>query len=122
MEHAFEVIGRPETMRQAFDCLRFGGTAVVVGLAPVGVEVSLPAIELLSEKTLTGSFYGSSDARTAIQEIAPMIADGRLEVDDVVTDLITLPDVQHALDRLRRGEGGRSIVLIDEQLAGRSAG
>jgi S-(hydroxymethyl)glutathione dehydrogenase/alcohol dehydrogenase len=120
VEHAFEVVGRPETMRQAFDCLRFGGTAVVVGLAPVGVDVSLPAIELLSDKTLTGSFYGSSDVHTAIGEIAPMIADGRLELEDVVTDVITLGDVQEALDRLRRGEGGRSIVLIDEPLTGRS--
>ncbi len=33
VDHAFEVVGRPETMRLAWDCLRAGGTAVVVGLA-----------------------------------------------------------------------------------------
>ena len=38
-----------------------GGTAVVVGLAPSGVEVSLPAIEFLSDKGLRGSYYGSGD-------------------------------------------------------------
>ena len=47
-------------MRQAWDVLRGGGTAVVVGVAPRGVEVSLPAIEFLSEKTIIGSYYGSS--------------------------------------------------------------
>ena len=46
VEHAFEVVGSPVTIRQAWDVLRPGGTATVVGLAPVGVEVSLPAIEL----------------------------------------------------------------------------
>jgi len=29
--HAFEVVGRPETMRLAWDVLRPGGTAIVVG-------------------------------------------------------------------------------------------
>jgi Zn-dependent alcohol dehydrogenase len=122
VEHAFEVVGRADTIRQAWDCLRAGGSAVVVGLAPVGVEVSLPATEFLTEKSIAGSYYGSRDVRSAIGEIAPMIADGRLAVADVVTDLISLTQVQEALDRLRRGEGGRSVVVIDEELAGRSGG
>src|SRR5207247_952916 len=54
VEHAFEVVGRPETMRLAWDVLRPGGTAVVVGLAPKGGEVSLPAIEFLSDKGIRG--------------------------------------------------------------------
>ena len=45
----------------AWDALRPGGTAVVVGLAPAGVEVSLPAIEFLSEKSIIGSYYGTGD-------------------------------------------------------------
>jgi Zn-dependent alcohol dehydrogenase len=122
VEHAFEVVGGAATIRQAWDCLRAGGSAVVVGLAPVGVEVSLPAIEFLAEKSIGGSYYGSRDVRTAIGEIAPMVADGRLTLADIVTDLISLTQVQEALDRLRRGERGRSVVLIDEELAGRSGG
>ncbi len=60
-DHAFEVVGSPATIRTAWDALRPGGTAVVVGLAPRGVEVSLPAIEFLSEKSILGSYYGSAD-------------------------------------------------------------
>ena len=33
-DHAIEVVGRPETIRQAFAMIREGGTAVVVGIAP----------------------------------------------------------------------------------------
>ena len=36
----------------------------------------------------------------------------------MVTDLIGLDDVEEALGRLRRGEGGRSVIVIDEELAG----
>ncbi len=85
--------------------LRPGGTAVVVGLAPAGVEVSLPAIEFLCEKTITGSYYGSADATRTFPGLAEFVRSGRLELDDVVSDLIELDDVPEALDRLRRGEG-----------------
>ena len=61
VDHAFEVVGSPATIRAAWDALAPGGTAVVVGVAPVGAEVSLPAIEFLSEKSIIGSYYGSSD-------------------------------------------------------------
>jgi S-(hydroxymethyl)glutathione dehydrogenase/alcohol dehydrogenase len=118
VDHAFEVVGRPETIRQAWDVLRPGGTATVVGLAPVGVEVTLPAIEFLSEKTITGSYYGSSDAHAALGQIAQLVLDGRIDLGEVVSDLIGLDGVEGALDRLRRGEGARSVVVIDEDLAG----
>jgi Zn-dependent alcohol dehydrogenase len=120
VEHAFEVVGDPVTIRQAWDVLRPGGTAVVVGVAPRGMEVSLPAIELLGEKTLTGSYYGSSDVAKAIVGAAQLLLDGRLGLDEVVSHVISLDQVEAAFDRLRHGEGARSVVVIDEQLAGRS--
>jgi S-(hydroxymethyl)glutathione dehydrogenase / alcohol dehydrogenase len=118
VEHAFEVVGRPETIRQAWDVLRPGGTAMVVGVAPVGVEVSLPAIEFLSEKTITGSYYGSTDVHAALDSLAQLVVDGRLELGEVVSDMIGLNGVEGALDRLRRGEGARSVIVIEEGLAG----
>jgi S-(hydroxymethyl)glutathione dehydrogenase / alcohol dehydrogenase len=121
VEHAFEVVGRPDTIRQAWDVLRPGGTATVVGLAPAGVEVSLPAIEFLSEKTITGSYYGSSDVHAALGQISRLVAEGRLDVGEVVSDVIGLDDVEAALERLRRGQGARSVVVIDEELAGVTA-
>ncbi len=118
VEHAFEVVGRPETIRQAWDVLRPGGTAMVVGLAPVGAEVALPAIEFLSEKTITGSYYGSSDVHASLGRLVQLVVDGRLDVGEVVSDVIDLDGVEGALDRLRRGEGARSVIVIDDDLAG----
>ena len=118
VEHAFEVVGRAVTIRQAWDVLAPGGTATVVGVAPVGVEVSLPALEFLSEKTITGSYYGSTDVHAALGRLVKLVADGRLDLGDVVSHLIGLDDVETALERLRRGQGVRSVIVIDEQLAG----
>ncbi|MGB0092691.1 MAG: zinc-binding dehydrogenase, partial [Solirubrobacteraceae bacterium] len=119
VEHAFEVVGNAATIRQAWDVLRTGGTATVVGVSPPGVEVSLPAIEFLSEKTITGSYYGSGDVHAALPSLAQLVIDGRLDLEDVVSDLIALADVEAALERLRRGQGARSVIVIDQDLAGR---
>ncbi|HEX2426319.1 MAG TPA: alcohol dehydrogenase catalytic domain-containing protein [Gaiellaceae bacterium] len=115
---AFEVVGRPETMRLAWDCVRPGGTAVVVGLAPRGVEVSLPAIEFLSEKGIRGSYYGSGDAAADLPRLAELALEGELDLAGVVTSLEPLEAVNDALDRLRHGEGARTVLLVDAELAG----
>ena len=114
--------GRAATIRQAWDVLAPGGTATVVGLAPVGVEVSLPAIDFLSEKTITGSYYGSSDVHAALGRLVQLVVDGRLDLGDVVSYLIgarrrrgraraAATRAGRALgDRDRRGTGGGGRV------------
>jgi S-(hydroxymethyl)glutathione dehydrogenase/alcohol dehydrogenase len=119
-DHAFEVVGRPETIRLAWGAIRPGGTAVVVGLAPKGVDASVPAIELLSEKALRGTYYGSGDAMAELPEYARLALSGDLDLAGVVTQLDDLDGVEAALERLRRGEGARTVLLVDPALAGRS--
>jgi S-(hydroxymethyl)glutathione dehydrogenase/alcohol dehydrogenase len=118
VDHAFEVVGAPATIRLAWDALRPGGTAVVVGLAPVGVEVSLPAIEFLSEKRIVGSYYGSADPALSLRALVGLASDGRLALADMVSHHVDLDGIPEAFDRMRRGEGNRSVVVIDPELAG----
>jgi S-(hydroxymethyl)glutathione dehydrogenase / alcohol dehydrogenase len=120
-EHVFEVVGLAETMRLAWDLIRPGGTAVVVGLAPKGVEVSLPAIEFLSDKSIRGSYYGSGDAQALLAELAELSLAGDLDLAGVVTQVEPLEAVEDALGRLRTGEGVRTVLIVDEKLAGREA-
>jgi S-(hydroxymethyl)glutathione dehydrogenase/alcohol dehydrogenase len=118
VDHAFEVVGRPETMRLAWDVLRAGGAAIVVGLAPKGVEVSVPAIEFLSDKSLRGCYYGSGHVAAELPALAELALAGRIDLAGTVSQLAPLDGVQDALDRLRRGEGSRTVLVLDEALAG----
>jgi Zn-dependent alcohol dehydrogenase len=118
VDHAFEVVGAPATIRAAWDVLRPGGTAVVVGLAPAGVEVSLPAIEFLSEKSIIGSYYGSADPAETLPGLVELVRSGRLDLGDVVSHLIELDEIPEAFRRLREGEGDRSVVILDRDRAG----
>jgi S-(hydroxymethyl)glutathione dehydrogenase/alcohol dehydrogenase len=117
-DHAFEVVGLPETMLLAWKALRPGATAVVIGIAAKGAEVPLPALELSQDKGIRGSFYGSGDPTADLPELARLAATGELDLAGVVTQVDPLDGVGAALDRLRRGEGVRTILALDRTLAG----
>jgi len=117
-DHAFEVVGRPETIRFAWDAIRAGGQAIVVGVVPRGVEVSIPGLEFLSDKSLRGTYYGSGDAARDLPDLAALALAGDLDLSGVVTHTTDLDGVEAALERLRRGEGARTVVIIDPDLAG----
>ena len=118
VDYAFEVIGRPETIRLAWDAIRPGGTAVVVGLVPDGVEATVPAVEFLSDKSLVGTYYGSGDPAAELPGLAALALSGELDLAGVITHVDGLEGVEAALDRLRRGEGARTVLLVDRTLAG----
>ena len=122
VDHAFEVVGRSETIRIAWDALRPGGEAVVVGLAPRGVNAVLPALEFLTaEKTIRGSFYGSGRPRAEIAELSQLALEGRLDPGATVSHHAALEELESALQRMREGVGSRTVLMLDPKLAGADA-
>ena len=118
VDHAFEVVGLPETIRQAWDVLRPGGQAIVVGIVPKGMEITLPGFDLLSEKTLKGCYYGSANVAEELPALVELIRSGRLEVAGSVSHFVELDELNDAFERLRRGEGARSVAIVDPDAAG----
>ena len=117
VDHAFEVVGRADTIRLAWDVVRAGGGVVVVGLAPKGIDLTLPAIEFMSEKTIRGCYYGSTNVADALPRLAALARDGVLDLAGVVSHFTELEGVEEAFDRLRRANGARTIVVVDPELA-----
>jgi Zn-dependent alcohol dehydrogenase len=78
---------------------------------------SPPAIEIPSERSVVGSYYGSADPAETIPRLVELIRSGRFGLADMVSHFIDLDGVQEAFDRLRRGQGDRSVV-VDPALAG----
>jgi S-(hydroxymethyl)glutathione dehydrogenase / alcohol dehydrogenase len=118
VDHALEAVGNPATIRLAWDVLRPGATAVVVGIGPRGAEARVPALELLSEKGLRGSYYGSGDPAREIARLADLMAEGRIEVADAVSHVTDLDGIDEAFGRLRAGSGARTVAVLDAELAG----
>ncbi|MGH7391651.1 MAG: zinc-binding dehydrogenase [Candidatus Rokuibacteriota bacterium] len=113
VDYAFEVIGLPKTMRQAYDCLAKRGVAVVVGVTPMTTEVAVPVMSLVyEERVLTGSVYGSSRPRVDIPKLIALYRAGRLKLDELLTRTYPFDQINEAYTALERGEVARSVVTF----------
>jgi S-(hydroxymethyl)glutathione dehydrogenase / alcohol dehydrogenase len=111
VDYAVEAIGRPETVRQAFESLRKGGTAVVVGIARKDLLFSVPPQLLVyGERRLVGSFYGSTRPRADFARFVDLYLAGKLKLDQLVTREYRLDEINEAFRAMNDGELARGII------------
>ncbi len=112
VDHAFEAVGLTATAEQAFAMLARGGTATLIGLAPVGDHISLPAFAFMYERRMQGSVMGSNRFRIDVPRYVGMYLDGRLRLDEMVTERYALDDINQGFQRMRTGETARNVVVF----------
>ncbi len=111
VDYAFEVFGSTKTVKNAFDIVRKGGTAVIVGLAPVNEVAGIDVVSLVrQEKTLKGSYYGSTRPSIDIPNMIDMYRSGKINIDDLITREYSLDDINEAYSDLEHGEIGRGVI------------
>jgi S-(hydroxymethyl)glutathione dehydrogenase/alcohol dehydrogenase len=108
-DHAFECVGRSDTIRAAWSATRRGGRTTVVGLGAATDLVSFNALEIGHfARTLAGCFYGNTDPAVDVPRLLDDYRAGRLDLAALVTERIPLAEAGAALDRL--GTGARSVI------------
>ncbi len=113
-DYAFEAIGLPETVRQAFGSIKKGGLAVVLGILPLGADISIPGLDLVvSGKRLIGSMMGDNRFRVDMPRFVDLYLDGRLKLDEMISARMPLDRVNDAFDAMRRGSAARSVIVFD---------
>ncbi|RNL62895.1 Zn-dependent alcohol dehydrogenase [Nocardioides marmoriginsengisoli] len=111
-DFTFEVVGRAETLVQAFDAARPGGDVVLVGFAPVGAQVSLPILQMMvEEKSVRGSNFGSAQFLRDLPRLIALVEGGRLDVDSMISRRIRLDEVNDAFRAMDAGEVIRSVIV-----------
>ena len=111
-DYAFEVIGLPAAIKQAFDMIRRGGNAVVVGMAPAGSEVTLGAAAFLMSKNVLGCTYGSARPRYDMPRIIDLYMAGKLKLDELVSRSYPLAGINDAFAAMKNGEVARSVLAF----------
>lgn len=112
VDYAFEAIGLPEPIEQAYDSTRKGGTCVVVGIAPPAARAKINVNALVyAEKTLKGSIYGSTRPRIDLLRLIELHRAGRLMLDELLTRTYPLSAINEAYADLENGEVARSLVM-----------
>lgn len=110
-DHAFECVGRADTIRAAWSSTRRGGQATVVGMGAASDQVSFNALEVAYfARTLRGCMYGSTDPKTDIPVLLDHYRAGRLDLDSLVSEQIGLSDIGEAFDQMRAGNGARRLI------------
>ncbi|MEX0782052.1 MAG: Zn-dependent alcohol dehydrogenase [Dehalococcoidia bacterium] len=117
-EYTFEAIGLKKAAEQAYEALAAGGTATVIGMIPVGQKVEIDGPSLLSEKKLQGSSMGSNRFRRDMPRYIDFYMQGRLRLDEMVSRTGKLEDVNEAFRAMKAGEVARTVLIVDEKLAG----
>ena len=113
VHYSFEAIGNKTAAEQCFRMIRPGGTATVIGMIPVGTNIELHGPEFLREKKIQGSSMGSNHFRVDMPRLCAFYLDGKLHLDEMISQRITLDQVNDAMDELEQGELARSIIMFN---------
>jgi S-(hydroxymethyl)glutathione dehydrogenase/alcohol dehydrogenase len=113
VQHSFEALGMTKTAEQAFNMLRRGGTANIIGMIPVGQTINLMGAAFLGEKRIQGSLMGSNRFPVDMPRLVDFYMSGKLKLDELISRRLKLEQVNEAFDEMKRGEIARSVILFD---------
>jgi S-(hydroxymethyl)glutathione dehydrogenase / alcohol dehydrogenase len=113
VEYAFEAIGLKKAAEQAFECIRPGGTATVIGMIPVGQKIELEGSVFLREKRIQGCSMGSNRFKVDMPKYVDFYQRGLLRLDEMITRRGRLEDVNEAFRAMKAGEVARTVLMFD---------
>ncbi|MEK9965264.1 MAG: S-(hydroxymethyl)glutathione dehydrogenase/class III alcohol dehydrogenase [Rhodospirillaceae bacterium] len=112
-DHSFECIGNVEVMRQALECCHKGwGKSTIIGVAPAGAEIATRPFQLVTGRVWQGTAFGGAKGRTDVPKIVDWYMDGKINIDDLITHVMPLDDINNAFDLMHKGESIRSVVTF----------
>lgn len=111
LDYAFETAGVVPAMEVAYAVTKRGGTTVTTGLPHPEHQFSFPYLSLTAEeRTIKGSYIGSCVPSRDIPRYMNLFQEDRLPVDKLITDFITLDEVNKGFDILAKGDSSRIII------------
>ncbi|MFD7868579.1 alcohol dehydrogenase catalytic domain-containing protein [Streptomyces sp. NPDC059783] len=110
-DHVIEAVGRPATVRSAYETARQGGTVCLVGVGGFEDMVPVNLLELfVSAKRIIPSVYGGDDVTRTYDRIINLLRARRIDLEALVTHRLPLADVNDALGLMRSGEALRVML------------
>ena len=113
VHYSFEAIGLKVASEQAFQMLRRGGTATVIGMIPPPQMVEVLGADFLQEKRIQGSSMGSNRFRVDMPRYVEFYLQGRLHLDQLISQRIKLDQINEAFEILETGDIARSVITFD---------
>ena len=112
VDHAFECVGHPALIRNAIDMLDWGGTCTLLGVPKLGTEATFVVNTMYNDKSILGCRYGATRPHHDIPLLVRFYQDGRLQLDEMVSQTYPLADIQLALDDMHAGKLTRGVLNL----------
>ena len=112
-DYTFECIGNVDVMRQALECCHKGwGVSVIIGVAGAGQEIKTRPFQLVTGRVWKGTAFGGAKGRRDVPKIVDWYMDGKINIDDLITHKLKLPDINEGFDLMHAGKSIRSVVVF----------
>jgi S-(hydroxymethyl)glutathione dehydrogenase/alcohol dehydrogenase len=112
-DYSFDCTGNVTVMRQALECTHRGwGVSVVIGVAPAGAEIQTRPFQLVTGRVWKGTAFGGARGRTDVPKIVDWYMDGKIEIDPMITHVLSLDEINKGFELMRSGESIRSVVVF----------
>ena len=112
-DYTFDCTGNTTVMRQALEaCHRGWGTSIVIGVAEAGKEISTRPFQLVTGRNWRGTAFGGAKGRTDVPKIVDWYMNGKIEIDPMITHVLSLEEINKGFDLMHAGESIRSVVLF----------
>jgi S-(hydroxymethyl)mycothiol dehydrogenase len=112
LDFVFDVVGRPETVARGLRMLGHAGTLVYIGLPQPGAEASIPLDELFNGRLrILVSHGGDHVPADDFPLLAKLALEGKLELAGMVTQKISLDEIEQAFSDMEAGKVIRSVVV-----------
>lgn len=113
VDYAFEMAGAIPAMELAWRITRRGGSTVTAGLPHPDRRFALPPVQLVAEeRTLRGSYIGSAVPARDIPRYIDLYQQGKLPVDRLMGEHLSLDDINRGFDRMATGQAMRDVVVL----------
>ncbi|KRC81043.1 S-(hydroxymethyl)glutathione dehydrogenase/class III alcohol dehydrogenase [Sphingomonas sp. Root241] len=111
-DFTFDCTGNTEVMRTALEaCHRGWGTSIIIGVAEAGKEIATRPFQLVTGRNWRGTAFGGAKGRTDVPKIVDWYMNGKIQIDPMITHVLTLDEINKGFDLMHAGESIRSVVV-----------
>ena len=107
-----EAAGSAAAFRTSIEAVRPGGEMVWLGKVDVNTNVTFRWGALMQEKRIRRSSYGEARPARDFPMLAQAYLDGRLMLDELITQRIRLDAINEGFSALRDGKAIRSVITF----------
>jgi S-(hydroxymethyl)glutathione dehydrogenase/alcohol dehydrogenase len=112
-DYVFVTVGNAKAIEQGVAMSAPRGMTLIVGLPGFKDTISFsPFVFIKEERTLTGSFMGTTELHTEIPKLIELYKAGKLKLDELITGRYPIEKINEAIESVMKGQALRNVIIF----------